>query len=187
MADLRDWNGNPLTELGDRSHFETVARNARLLIDSIAELVPRDQDEFADILGAYGHPQIKADQSLDHIHPDMRNYITILERIEQKADDLKPDRRAGQPQRYTHLIETLMLVCGAVGMFEELEDGSTGSKGVIGRLLSLCLEIAGVPDDEQPDHGKAIRNALNYIDAGEAEVWREYAEWQESVRKNRGE
>ncbi|GAA0477522.1 hypothetical protein GCM10009096_19270 [Parasphingorhabdus litoris] len=185
-TDLRDWKGELISQLGDKSQFDSVAKSARSVIDAIGKLVPWQQEQFASLLEAYGHPQIDARQSHEHIHPELRNYISILERIAQEAEDLRPQKNAGQPQLYTSLVESLILVCAAVGIVDDLNVMPTGSKGIIGRLLSLCLEVAGVPDASHPDHGKAVRNALAYIDDGEAKAIAEYAEWEESVRKNRG-
>jgi len=185
-GDVRDWNGKLITELGDLSEFGIIAERSSSLIDAIAQLAPRHQDELAGLLEAYGHPQIEAEQSLDHIHPDLRNYISILERIAEEAKYLTPARKPGQPKLYSSLISDLIAVCYLVGVIGEGDKIPTGSKGKVGRLISLALEIAGYSDHDQPDHGKTIRNSLNYIDRGEADAQREFVDWENSVRKNRG-
>lgn len=182
-AGVRDWRDRPFDRPGDPAAYATVAEAAALL-SAMSELAPWRQIELGDLLASYGdRPGVVHGENTPDLSPDLLPYATIIARLGREAADLTPKQGAGQPRRYQHLIDDLVTILAAAGAIEAANP-PTGSKGPLGRLFSLCLQAAGVPDDQQPDHGKAIRAALVYIDADEGEAWRDYAQWEARAGKN---
>lgn len=183
-AGLWDWHGLPFETLGDPAALVKIADAAAALLSAMAELAPWRQMELGELLAQFGDRPIGVHgESSPDLAPDLLPYATIIARLGREAAEMNPKRNAGQPRRYQPLIDTLVTICSAAGAIDAMNP-PTGSKGPLGRLFSLCLQAAGIPDDQQPDHGKAIRAALAYIDADEREAQRDFAMWEVRTGKN---
>lgn len=181
---ITDWMGRPLETRGDPAAYATVAEAAAALLSAIAELAPWRQIELGELLGTYrDRPGVVHGEAAPDLAPDLLPYATIIARLGREAAELTPKQGPGGPRLYQSLIDGLVTILSAAGVIDAA-NLPTGSKGPLGRIFSLCLQAADIPDDQQPDHGKAIRNALAYIDADEQEAYRDYAQWKARAGKN---